>query len=105
MVSKNIKEIIYSDVNINQNSEKNQVMDVPGFWESIEKVFFECGIIIDEEDWMHDLDMDSIDFVSLIVSIEETFGITVPPDMLLYEKWKNVSLIEENINHLIAQEH
>ena len=63
----------------------------------INKLLFENGIVMDPNDKDVSLDMDSITFASLIISIENYYNITVPTDMLLYEKWKTISLIEKNI--------
>lgn len=53
--------------------------------ENIEKILKECfaenGIIVKEYD--KELEMDSIQYISLIVSIEQMFGIEYPEDMLL----------------------
>lgn len=61
------------------------------------KLLFENGIVMDSNDKNVSLEMDSITFASLIISIENYYNITVPTDMLLYEKWKTISLIEKNI--------
>ena len=66
----------------------------------ISNVLFENGIVIDPNDKEDPLEMDSITFVSLIISIENYYNITVPTDMLIYQKWKTVSLIEKNIINL-----
>ena len=63
----------------------------------INKLLFENGIVVDSNDKDDSLEMDSIMFASLIISIENTYNIIVPTDMLLYEKWKTISLIEKNI--------
>lgn len=63
----------------------------------INKLLFENGIVMDSNDKDVSLEMDSITFASLIISIENYYNITVPTDMLLYQKWKTISLIEKNI--------
>lgn len=63
----------------------------------INKLLFENGIVMDSNDKDVPLEMDSITFASLIISIENYYNITVPTDMLLYQKWKTISLIEKNI--------
>ena len=40
-----------------------------------------------------DLGMDSITFISIIVEIEDMFGITIPDEMLLIENFRNVDEI------------
>lgn len=69
----------------------------------IEQLLFENGIIADIGNLGEPLQMDSLMFVSLIISIEETFGITVPIEMLQYEKWKSIKLIMDNIEELITE--
>lgn len=69
----------------------------------IEQILFENGIVADMENTDEPLQMDSIMFVSLIISMEEAFGITVPIEMLQYEKWKSIKLIMENMKELIAE--
>ena len=66
----------------------------------ISKLLFENGIIMDSNDKDDPIEMDSITFASLMISFENYFNITVPTDMLLYHKWKTISLIEKNINDL-----
>lgn len=70
---------------------------------AIEQLLFENGIIADVKNLDEPLQMDSLMFVSLIISIEETFGITVPIEMLQYEKWKSIKLIMDNIKELIIE--
>lgn len=64
----------------------------------INKLLFENGIVMDSNDKDVSLEMDSITFASLIISIENYYNITVPTDMLLYQKWKTISLIEKKHN-------
>ncbi len=78
-------------------------MDNKEIYKKIEKLLYENGIIANAEDMGETIEMDSIMFVSLIVSIEETFDITVPVEMLLYEKWKSINLITENIENLVGK--
>ncbi len=63
----------------------------------ISKLLFENGIIVDENNKDEPLEMDSITFASLVISIEDYYRVIVPTNMLLYEKWKTISLIEKNI--------
>ena len=69
----------------------------------INKLLFENGIVMDSNDKDVPLEMDSITFASLIISIENYYNITVPTDMLLYQNWKTISLIEQNITNLKKQ--
>lgn len=61
------------------------------------KLLFENGIILISDNKDDALEMDSITFASLIIAIENHYDIIVPTEMLLYEKWKTISLIEKNI--------
>lgn len=69
----------------------------------INKLLFENGIVMDSNDKDVPLEMDSITFASLIISIENYYNITVPTDMLLYQKWKTISLIEKNVIDLMQR--
>ena len=58
--------------------------------------------ILEYVDLIDDLGMDSITFISIVVEIEAHFGIEVPDDMLLLEKFKCVddivSVIENELS-------
>ena len=69
----------------------------------INKLLFENGIVMDSNDKDVPLEIDSITFASLIISIENYYNITVPTDMLLYQKWKTISLIEKNVIDLMQR--
>ncbi len=69
----------------------------------INKLLFENGIVMDLNDKDVPLEMDSIAFASLIISIENYCNVTVPTDMLLYQKWKTISMIEKNIIDLVQR--
>ena len=69
----------------------------------INELLFENGIVMNSNDKDVPLEMDSITFASLIISIENYYNITVPTNMLLYQKWKTISLIEKNIIDLKQQ--
>lgn len=69
----------------------------------IEQILFENGIVADMENTDDSLPMDSIMFVSLIISIEDFFDIKIPIEMLQYEKWKSIKLILNNIKELIDE--
>lgn len=68
--------------------------------EGLEEILLENGIVTDLNESDEPLEMDSITFASLVISIENHYGITVPSNMLLYEKWKTKTMIERNITHL-----
>ena len=58
--------------------------------------------IVEYVDFIDDLGMDSITFISIVVEVEDIFAITVPDDMLLMENFRNVDrvaqIIEQNKN-------
>ena len=45
---------------------------------------------------------DSIQFMSLVVALEETFGIEFPANMLLLENFKSVDTIAVIVEELLA---
>lgn len=49
-------------------------------------IFEENGIFLNEDDCDTELQLDSIQFVNLIVQIEETFTITVNEEYMLQER-------------------
>ena len=49
--------------------------------------------VLEYADLIDDLGMDSITFISIIVEIEDMFGITIPDEMLLIENFRNVDEI------------
>jgi len=49
--------------------------------------------LIENMDLFSDLGLDSMNFLSLVVCVEETFGITVPDEKLEYEYFNNVDHI------------
>lgn len=53
--------------------------------------------MIEYADWLDDLGMDSMIFISIIIEIEKEFGITVPDDMLLMENFRNVNDVVQMI--------
>ncbi len=59
-------------------------------------IFQNTGIdtdVIEEIDFVDDLGMDSITFISMIIEIESYFDIKVPDDYLLIDKFKNIDQI------------
>lgn len=68
--------------------------------EMLATLFPDCEIdkdVLEYTDLIDDLGMDSVTFISIIVEIEDIFGITVPDDMLLMENFRNVDLITQVI--------
>ena len=73
--------------------------------ELISQLFDDKGFdsdIIEYVDLIDDLGMDSITFISIVVEVEAHFGIEVPDDMLLLEKFKCVddivSVVENELS-------
>lgn len=52
---------------------------------------------IETADFVDDIGMDSIMFISMVIKIESQFGINVPSDLLLIENFKNIDGIITNI--------
>ena len=79
---------------MNEEKIKKELLDL------MEELFAESGFdtdLLEYVDLVDDLDMDSITFMSLVILVEERFGITVPDEMLLMENFKNVSDIVQII--------
>ena len=73
--------------------------------ELISELFKDKGFdidIIEYVDLIDDMGMDSITFISIVVEVEAHFGIEVPDDMLLLEKFKCVddivSVVENELS-------
>ena len=73
--------------------------------ELISELFKDKGFdidIIEYVDLIDDLGMDSITFIAIVVEVEAHFGIEVPDDMLLLEKFKCVddivSVVENELS-------
>lgn len=49
--------------------------------------------LIEYVDFVDDLGIDSISFITLVVEVEEAFGIVIPDDLMLMENLKNVDQI------------
>lgn len=60
------------------------------------------GIFFDETNLEALLEMDSITFVTLIVDIENSFGIEYPNEMMVYDNNVSVLRLEEIIQSLLA---
>lgn len=64
--------------------------------------------VIEELDFVDDLGMDSITFISMVVEIESYFDIKVSDDYLLIDKFKNVaqimSIIEEELKKKVEED-
>lgn len=49
--------------------------------------------VIEYADFIDDLGMDSITFVTLIIEIEDLFGIVIPDELITLENFKNLNEI------------
>ncbi len=65
--------------------------------ERLFELFKENGIDISEDELNLELPMDSLQFISLIVSIEEAFSITIEDEYLKKDKIKSFLNLEEII--------
>lgn len=61
------------------------------------------GIFFDEENLDQHLEMDSMTFVTLIVDIENSFGITYPDELMYYDENLTLLRLEEVIQSLLIQ--
>ena len=69
---------------MNSDEIKNKLIDM------IQNLFPDSGVdkdVLPYVDLIDDLGMDSITFISIVVEVEDLFGITVPDDMLLMENF------------------
>ena len=55
--------------------------------------------LLEYVDFEDDLGMDSITFITLIVEIEEHFGIVVPDEIILMENFKTIA----DVTRIVAQ--
>ncbi len=61
------------------------------------------GIFFDEGKPDQPLEMDSLTFVTLIVDIENSYGITYPQEHIVYDKDLTLIQLEEVIQSLLIQ--
>lgn len=59
----------------------------------------ETIVFVDSWDLTEDLGMDSITFITLIVEIEEYFGIILPDETILMENFKTVA----DVTRIVSQ--
>ena len=74
--------------------------------ELVSELFKDKGFdidIIEYVDFIDDLGMDSITFISLVVEIESHFDIEVPEELLLMDNFKNLNLVTKIIADLLAE--
>ena len=70
----------------------------------LDKQFSNLGVekkLLKYVDLFDDLGMDSTSFISLIVEIESEFGIQIPDDWLLMERFRNFSLIYSMVEAIL----
>lgn len=73
--------------------------------ETIQALFPDSEVetdVLEYADLIDDLGMDSITFISIIVEIEDMFGITIPDDKLLIENFRNVDEIVRLIENEVT---
>ena len=78
---------------------------------NVREVILECldelGIMIDDDGSDFDLQeyiVDSLQFITLVVSIEQKFDVEMPENMLLYEKMKSFNGYCEAVNELVQSQ-
>lgn len=86
---------------MNSDEIKNKLIDM------IQTLFPDSGVdkdVLPYVDLIDDLGMDSITFISIVVEVEDLFGITVPDDMLLMENFRDIDgiiqIIENSKNEI-----
>ena len=81
---------------MNSDEIKNKLIDM------IQNLFPDSGVdkdVLPYVDLIDDLGMDSITFISIVVEVEDLFGITVPDDMLLMENFRDIDGIIQIIEN------
>lgn len=66
------------------------------------KIFNDNGIIILEGDLEQPLDIDSLRFISIIVQIEEVFGIIVPDELLIMQEYPDINSFVCMVSEVLA---
>lgn len=69
----------------------------------LEELLLGCGILIDPDAKDAEIPMNSVMFISMIVELENQYGIQIPDDRLLYKYWKTFNLIAENVRQLLEE--
>lgn len=59
--------------------------------------------LIEYADFIDDLGMDSITFITLIVEIEGCFDIVIPDDLLLMDNFKNVNDVIQVVSNQLTE--
>ncbi len=66
------------------------------------KIFSEFGIFIDEDEYDSELSIDSIQFINIIIKIEEVFSISVDDEYLLFKKLPTIRAFESMVKKSIT---
>lgn len=66
--------------------------------QKLENIFNDMGIYLNKQDYNEDLDLDSLQFVSLIIAIEREFLIRISDSTLENQQLVNFSDFIEMIN-------
>lgn len=60
------------------------------------------GALLECQDFVDDLGMDSITFITLVVDIETCFNITIPDDLLLIDNFRSLDEVTKIIAAQLA---
>lgn len=83
---------------MDKNEIKSKLVDM------LAELFPDSGVdkdVLDYADLMDDLGMDSVTFITLVVEIETCFGVTIPDNMLLMERFNNADSIVNIIDNIL----
>lgn len=72
----------------------------------LDRLFSDAGIdedILEYVDLIDDLGMDSIIFVSLMIELETEFGIRIPDEWMMLNKFQNYSQISHAVETLLNE--
>lgn len=86
---------------MNREEIKQRLIDM------LQELFPESGVdkdMLEYVDLIDDLGMESITFVSVVVEIEDLFGITIPDDVLLLDCFRNANGILKIIEDIKNKE-
>lgn len=60
-------------------------------------------IEIENSDFIDDFGMDSLDFISIIIELEEEFKIQIPNDLINFDNFRTVLSIETIIDSIMSK--
>lgn len=86
---------------MNQNELKQRVVKL------CFSLFKTSGIdikLIEYVDFLEDLGLDSISFITLVVELESDFGLEIPDDKLLMDNFRNIDAIVHIIYDYISKD-